>query len=140
MPTMYARLDRQGTAIGESALCATCRQNPEHQAFADAPDSVGEHSDCSRNDALACVICGTSAPLAAYEALVCSLFENNPERVMDAYGDLYSGTHSWQAPNAQERFEACLEMDGRDGDGAWVFQRGFDAFWSRAVQDDSAPA
>lgn len=131
--TMYARPDSQGTAIGESALCATCHQNPKHQAFADAPDSVSEHIDCSRNDALACAICGTSAPLAAYEALVHSLFESNPERVMSAYGDLYDGTHSWEAPTVQERFETCLEMDGRDGDGSWAFQREFDAFWQSSA-------
>lgn len=129
MPTMYARPDEQGTAIGESALCATCLQNPEHQAFADSTDSVSEHIDCSLNDALACVICGISAPLAAYEVLVRSLFESNQERVMSAYSDLYDGTYSWSAPTVQERFEACLEMDGRDGDGSWVFQREFDASW-----------
>lgn len=61
MATMYARLDDQGTAIGESALCAPCLQRPEHRAFADAPDSVGEHMDCSGNDALSCVICGTAS-------------------------------------------------------------------------------
>lgn len=61
MMTMYARLDDQGTAIGESALCALCLQNSEHRAFADASDSVSEHVDCSGNEALACVICGTAS-------------------------------------------------------------------------------
>lgn len=130
MPTMYARPDEQGTAIGESALCATCLQNPEHQAFADSTDSVSEHIDCSLNDALACVTCGISAPLAAYEALVRSLFERTPERVMSTYEVLYGGTCSWEAPDVRDRFEGCLEMDGRDGDGSWAFQREFDASWA----------
>lgn len=129
MPTMYARPDEQGTAIGESALCATCLQNPEHQAFADSTDSVSEHIDCSLNDALACVICGISAPLAAYEALVRSLFESNQEQALAIYKNLYDGTESWQTPGLEDRFEACLEMDGRDGDGSWAFQEEFDAFW-----------
>ena len=129
MPTMYARPDKQGTAIGESALCGPCFPDPKNRALANSPDSAGEHIDCSRNEALNCNICGISAPLAAYEALVRSLFENNPERVMSAYEALYDGTHSWGSPTVQERFEACLEMDGRDGDGSWAFQHEFDAFW-----------
>lgn len=127
MPTMYARPDEQGTAIGESALCATCLQNPERQAFADSTDSVSEHIDCSFNDALAC---GISAPLAAYDALVRSLFERNPERVMSTYEVLYDGTCSWGATDVRDRFEGCLEMGGRDGDGSWAFQREFDASWA----------
>lgn len=57
--TIHARLSEGGTAIGESALCAECLQDPKHREFADAADSMTTHRGCPGNETLACVICGT---------------------------------------------------------------------------------
>lgn len=65
--TIYALLSNQGTAMAETALCATHEQDEDcrfeacgNAPYGDGPDDAPFEThfvDCSENDALACIIC-----------------------------------------------------------------------------------
>lgn len=130
MSTMHARLDNQGTAIGESALCADCLSAHKVNPAFDTTDSVTGHEDCSGNEALTCCACGVGAPRAAYREFVRALFREEPARVEGTYAHLYADSFTWQAQTVQERVEGSIDLDSDDEDGSWAFQSEFDASFS----------
>lgn len=123
---MYARLDEQGTAIGESALCANCLTDPKNRAFATAADSTTEHQDCTGNDALACIICGQHALTGPYRSFVLDLHKSDPDMVESTYSELYGDSRAWEAATAQEQVQGALDMDALDGPQDWAFLNEFD--------------
>lgn len=119
---IYARLSDQGTAIGESALCGDCLDTPGSRERANSPDSTTEHQDCSQNEALICIICGEDTESETYRQFVLGLFASEPERVEQAYKDLYGDSISWvDAETAQGRVEGALALDSRDPYDSWAF-------------------
>lgn len=67
----YSRVTNSGTAMAEATLCGTHLDNPADRAWADnianntddaAPQDTSWH-DSTDNDATACIVCGTRAPL-----------------------------------------------------------------------------
>lgn len=62
--TMYALVSDQGTAMSETALCASCYAVSANQGYAEDQGRMADDWDrngwhnCTGNDALLCVVCG----------------------------------------------------------------------------------